>query len=833
MKKTTVKIMSFIMSLILVFSVMPLAAVSAFAAATKVVESGVCSENKDIKWELDAEGVLTLSGKGNLSDFWTFGKIGLAIPGDVKLKDLFDVITKIGSTEEYVKDVKKIVIGEGITSIGNSNFATCVNAQEIVLPSTLKEIGKNAFAYTAVSKVNIPAAVTKIGESAFYGSKLTAVTFADKSSIKTIEKLAFAKTAIEILSVPASVESLSADVCSENSGFKGFKVAAANTKYASSNEGVLFNKDKSVLIKYPDGLTIAAYTIPAVVKTVKDGAFTNKNLVTLTISASVKTMEKNAFNCEALREVYNLSSVKLTAGSDANGGAARYAVVIHTSAYEPSGFYAVGDFEFVTDGKTHILYSYTGTDEELALPAGIVYNNAEVRAYTVGKNAFAKSNITSVVISADVNKIESGAFADCVALQTVSFAANSKLVSVGDSAFKNCTALVLITLPETVTSIGKEAFAGCTELISFALPAATKTVGESAFSGCTAMNAFSIADNSVLEGVGKAAFKGDKVLRAIELPEAVTSIGDEAFAGCEKLDEVTIPAAVKNIGVGAFADCSGLARVTFAYDTALTEMKKDTFKNCTSLKEVVVPASVTKIGENAFGGCIALESIYICNKGCDLDSSKSTLPEKTVIYGHSVSGAKNYSLLRLRTFKDIKSVHIWSQATCTKPSVCYICGEKTAEANEHSFSEWTTVTVVSCTENGINTRVCSVCGEKETQIVPALGHQYGDWYYVTDPVNGIAYKERVCVCGHKHIQSVAVIDKDNAPKEPDVNYLTGDVDGDGRITAKDARLALRVSAKLDRATYVESLAADVNLDGKVTAADARKILRVAAKLEQF
>ncbi len=63
--------------------------------------------------------------------------------------------------------------------------------------------------------------------------------------------------------------------------------------------------------------------------------------------------------------------------------------------------------------------------------------------------------------------------------------------------------------------------------------------------------------------------------------------------------------------------------------------------------------------------------------------------------------------------------------------------------------------------------------------------------------------------------------------------VLGDVDADGKITAADARMALRISARLEQATYTEMLAADANVDRMITADDARKILRVSAKLEEF
>lgn len=108
------------------------------------------------------------------------------------------------------------------------------------------------------------------------------------------------------------------------------------------------------------------------------------------------------------------------------------------------------------------------------------------------------------------------------------------------------------------------------------------------------------------------------------------------------------------------------------------------------------------------------------------------------------------------------------------------------DTHEHSFGEWVVVKAPTATEEGIEECVCSVCGGKETRTIEKL------------------------------------------------NYIVGDVNGDGKITAADARIVLRISAKLDSMeNYNLPLEAfDVTGDGKITAADARKVLRISAKLEK-
>ena len=137
---------------------------------------------------------------------------------------------------------------------------------------------------------------------------------------------------------------------------------------------------------------------------------------------------------------------------------------------------------------------------------------------------------------------------------------------------------------------------------------------------------------------------------------------------------------------------------------------------------------------------------------------------------------------------------------------------------------------VTCTETGLTEgKKCSACGkilvaQKE---LPVTGHTAGEWEVVVPAQVGIEGKEqqKCTVCG-------AVVNEREIPAlEP--QYILGDANGDGKITAADARIALRISAKLDKIEdfNLPLAALDVTGDKKLTAADARKILRISAKLE--
>ena len=105
---------------------------------------------------------------------------------------------------------------------------------------------------------------------------------------------------------------------------------------------------------------------------------------------------------------------------------------------------------------------------------------------------------------------------------------------------------------------------------------------------------------------------------------------------------------------------------------------------------------------------------------------------------------------------------VTKEATCTedglKTGVCPADGDTVTEvipATGHTFSEWTVTTAATCTKDGVESRGC-VCGAIETRVIPATGHQFGEWKTVREPTDYLAgKKERVCsVCGEKETEKI-------------------------------------------------------------------------------
>lgn len=160
---------------------------------------------------------------------------------------------------------------------------------------------------------------------------------------------------------------------------------------------------------------------------------------------------------------------------------------------------------------------------------------------------------------------------------------NGKGVSkILDDAFRDCTALKSVIIPDSVTSIGDFAFEGCTSLTSITIPDSVTSIGDRAFDGCTALKSVTISDSVI--SIGYRVFDGCTSLESVTIPYGVTSISEQAFDGCTSLKSVTIPDGVISIGDRAFRECALLTSVT-------------------------IPDSVTSIGAQAFWGCDQLTII--------------------------------------------------------------------------------------------------------------------------------------------------------------------------------------------------------------------------------
>lgn len=194
--------------------------------------------------------------------------------------------------------------GQTVVSIGEGAFNNCGSIASITLPDTVTEIGDGAFfGCQTLKEIALPKELTKIGYEAFYYcAELESITLPDK--LESIGEQAFYYCPkLTSITLPASVTVLGDYVFEGCEGLTEIRVQAGNPNYCDQ-EGVLFNADRTQLIKYPDQRAGDSYTLPDSTVSIADWAFVDaKNLVSLDLG-SVTEIGKDAFyTCTALEQI--------------------------------------------------------------------------------------------------------------------------------------------------------------------------------------------------------------------------------------------------------------------------------------------------------------------------------------------------------------------------------------------------------------------------------------------------------------------------------------------------------------------------------------------------
>ena len=236
-------------------------------------------------------------------------------------------------------------------------------------------------------------------------------------------------------------------------------------------------------------------------------------------------------------------------------------------------------------------------------------------------NGSAKTvDIPEKINGKSVTSIGDCAFRYCTSLKSITIP--NSVMEIGSSAFSGCSSLTSITILNSVTEIGVYAFKGCTSLTSITIPNSVTNIGDSTFWGCSSLTAIYVAvDNKNYTSVNGVLFNKDKTAlicypagktdKSYNITNSVTSIGDYAFNGCSSLTSVTIPNSVTEIGGSAFVGCASLKSITMP--NSVTSIGDMAFYKCSSLTSITIPDSVTSIGSSAFSDCSKLRSITIPN----------------------------------------------------------------------------------------------------------------------------------------------------------------------------------------------------------------------------
>ncbi len=201
-------------------------------------------------------------------------------------------------------------------------------------------------------------------------------------------------------------------------------------------------------------------------------------------------------------------------------------------------------------------------------------------------------NVTEITIPNSVSRIEYNTFKHCIGLKSITIP--DSVTYIGNNIFFGCTSLTNITVSDgniayhsvenciigtesktlvagckssvipadgSVTSIDSDAFKGCTGLTSITIPDSVTSIDDNTFKGCTGLTSITIPDS--VTNIGYSAFEGCSGLTSITIPDSVTSISHDAFKGCTGLTSITIPDSVTSIIHNAFKGCTALTDVYY------------------------------------------------------------------------------------------------------------------------------------------------------------------------------------------------------------------------------------------------------------------------------
>ena len=230
----------------------------------------------------------------------------------------------------------------------------------------------------------------------------------------------------------------------------------------------------------------------------------------------------------------------------------------------------------------------------------------------IGEDAFRGcSALKKVTIPQSVTSIGDSAFAGCRNLDSLTI--NDAATSIGNRAFTECPLTTTLSLGKKITTIGDEAFYDCRGLTSVTIPPSVTSIGKKAFYQCIHLKTLSFGENikTNIETIGDEAFYYCIELESVTIPQSVTSIGREAFRFCNNMKSLAINGAIESMGTGAFAGCISLEKISLGEN--IKTIGYSAFNSCTSinLTNVTIPENVTTIRPGTFDYCTHLEYIML------------------------------------------------------------------------------------------------------------------------------------------------------------------------------------------------------------------------------
>lgn len=660
--------------------------VFAFAAVTKntAVKANAADGATAVADEIHGPGdVSTTRHRPSITEPWS-GSYYESSDGVFTfiIRDDYALVSRCRSDVTGTAEIPSMVEGKPVTAIGENAFSEC-SLNEIIIPEGVVYIGRRAFSYSNVEIVHLPNSLDEIGEDAFYScNQLTQITL--PGGLEYIGESAFYNCRkLENVRIPKTVKNIGyyAFDCynyyQENYGIKSIEVDPENKVYASEN-GVLFDKAMTELIKYPSGKKDKSYAVPEGVVTISDRAFNYcPEISSVTLPQSVAYIGSYAFyDCGKLIDIDLPKSVE-----------------------------TIGEGAFADCSNL----------ESIVIPDGIIsVNNATFR------NCY---HLSSVVLPSGIVEIGDGAFEDCHRLEQISLP--DDLIVIGKWAFDN-TGLSQLTLPKGLIAIGDSAFRNC-NISALKVPDSVDYIGSGAFAECSWLVKAELPDGFSL--INSETFFRCERLTEIILPDSIKMVGDSAFSNCVSLTDVNYKGTQDQWNKVVIKDNNKpLLDAAMHYKYHEHRLRTKTIPaTCTADGEEY---NVCEICGNTIGTVKVLKATGHSWQDDFTVDKEATCTETGVksVHCNNCSATRYSTDIAKKEHTPVEDAAV--AATCTEDGLtagshCSECGtvitaQKIVNATGHKYTSQTTD--ATCTAAGKTVYTCSVCRNSYSETIPAKGH---------------------------------------------------------------------------------------------------------------
>ena len=465
----------------------------------------------------------------------------------------------------------------------------------------------------SASVYKIPDGVEIVGQAAF--AQVNGLTAIELNEVKKLEKGAFDKqTKLRNVRLGSSVDTIEEGAFGGNQNLTAFDVDPLNPNY-TSDDGVIYNADKTELVLFPGGKGGEYTTLPTTTKIRRRAFYYNNVLAKVNFNKDLEVIDGDAF--QATTELKNITfeaparvkSIGTFAFQGSGLTELNIPASLQTVDWSAFGFSKLKKITVADGSQLQSINkeAFNGCKdlEEFTFEGSSTLNKIQ-------KDAFSGDDkLKSFVIPEKVTVLERGAFNGASGLETITFKQPATMTIIGEGAFQGAQALKKIELPSTVTTISKDAFNTCSNLTEIVVPASVTSIDPTGFQECAKLEKFTVdKNNNVYSSVDGFLLSKDKtILKSFPpakantyytmLPPTIETIGKQAFYYVQALENVTIPEKVKKIEDFAFDRVGNLNTIAFLGKTPITDVAPSAF-NPANVDKSKIDLSVRKDAKAAF-----------------------------------------------------------------------------------------------------------------------------------------------------------------------------------------------------------------------------------------